>query len=768
MIAANLGFPRIGIRRELKFAVERYWSGEWDEASLLAAASRLRLSHWQLQSEAGIALPPSNDFSLYDHVLDTVVMTGAIPARFERKDLRLPLAGYFALARGAKNAAPLQMTKWFDTNYHYIVPEFEAGMEFRLSGEKAVEEYLEAKAAGFNTRPVLLGPVSFLLLGRRQKGAATLRTLVEQLLPVYEQQLAHLSNAGAGWVQIDEPCLGLDLDSGQRELYELAYGRLGRGKPKIMLAAYYGGLHENLRLALGLPVEGLHLDLVRDPGQLLPALRAAPKDMRFSLGLVDGRNIWRCDLDRALDLLRAAQGYLEPEQIQVAPSCTLLHVPIDLRQETGLDPRLRGWMAFAFQKLEEVALLARAASTENSFEIAQQFAAARRRRDERRIAPETHKESVRARTGALRPAMFARQQPYSARRLQQAHAVPLPLLPSTTIGSFPQTAEIRRARAGWRSGLITQAEYETFLRLEIERAIRFQEAIGLDVLVHGEFERCDMVEYFGERLEGFAMTTQGWVQSYGSRCVKPPILYGDIERRRPMTLAWSRYAQALTDRPVKGMLTGPVTLLQWSFVRDDLPAGEIAFQLALALREEIADLESAGLRVIQVDEPALREGLPLRQADQSAYLQWAIAAFRLATSGVMNQTQIHTHMCYSDFRDFLPEMVKLDADVISVEAARSRMSLAASATAVHALGPGVYDIHSPRVPSVGELQSLIHRALTAFPPERLWINPDCGLKTRRWEEVRPALENMMRAARRVRAGIYRKRIQPALYKSASA
>ena len=754
MITGNLGFPRIGANRELKFAIERYWSGVWNREELDKAARNLRRSHWRTQANTGIQHIPSNDFSLYDHVLDTAVMVGAIPARFKNA-AGDPLDTYFAMARGNQAARAMEMTKWFDTNYHYIVPEFEDGMEFRLNSEKPLGEFLEAKDLGLLTRPVVLGLVSFALLGKctgRQRNPVE---FAEQLLPIYEHLLSELAAAGAAWIQIDEPFLAMDLEPAERKLFARVYDRLGSAvhAPKILLATYFSGLQENLPLALSLPIAALHLDLVRDPEQLLPALTSVPETMTLSLGVVDGRNIWRSDLDRALALLNLAYDRIGSDRIQIAPSCSLLHVPVDLGLERNLDPALRSWMAFARQKLEEVSFLARAAG-ENSPAIAEHLAENRRILEERRSSPQVCKASLRAKASAIDDGHLERQSDFATRRLRQAAALRLPALPTTTIGSFPQTAEIRRARAAFRAHQLTEAEYEGFLRAEIERAIRFQEAIGLDVLAHGEFERNDMVEYFAEHLEGYAFTSNGWVQSYGSRCVKPPVLFGDVERPAPMSVRWSNFAQSLTPRPVKGMLTGPVTMLQWSFVRDDLARETVCRQLALALREEVQDLERAGIRVVQVDEPALREGLPLRRQDRPGYLRWAVASFRLATAGVRDDTQIHTHMCYSEFGEILSAIKEMDADVISIEAARSRMELFHQLSPneyPNCIGPGVYDIHSPRIPDTDEFEGLIREALKVFDPGQLWINPDCGLKTRRWEEIGPALRDMVKAASRIRA-----------------
>ncbi len=737
----------------MKFALEKYWSNQSSAQQLAATARQLRETHWRLQAAAGIDQIPSNDFSLYDHVLDTAALVGAVPARYKFNGGEVNLDTYFAMARGTASAPAMEMTKWFDTNYHYLVPEFESGMTFRVASHKPVEEFREAKASGIATRPVLLGPVSFVLLGNRGHGGSKDSDLVQAVADVYTEVLNRLKAEGAVWVQMDEPCLGLDLSPSGCDLYRSAYERLASlAGVKILLATYFSELRENLKTAQSLPVAGLHLDLVRGPGQLSHALDNAPENQLLSLGLVDGRNIWRADLDAALALARRAVDRLGPERIQIAPSCSLMHVPVDLDEEGQLDPEVRSWMAFAKQKLAEVKLLARALE-EDSAEVRERLDENRRALDTRRRSPRVRDSAVRARAASTTPAMLQRAASFPERRKRQAQVISLPILPATTIGSFPQTAEVRRARAEYRAHKISASEYESFLRAEVERAIRFQEQIELDVLVHGEFERNDMVEYFGEQLNGFVFTGNGWVQSYGSRCVKPPVLFGDVSRPRAMTVDWSRYAQSLTQRPVKAMLTGPVTILEWSFVRDDLPRAETCFQIALALRDEVADLQAAGLRVIQVDEPAVREGLPLRRADQADYLRWSVNAFRLATGAAANETQIHTHMCYADFGEILWAIREMDADVISMEAARSQMELLKAFRAnkyENDIGPGVYDIHSPRIPSDAEMESLLRRVLRVFRPEQVWVNPDCGLKTRKWEEVKAALPNMVGAARRLR------------------
>jgi 5-methyltetrahydropteroyltriglutamate--homocysteine methyltransferase len=754
--ASNLGFPRMGRHRELKFALEKYWNGETDEDTLLRAAKSLRKEHWQLQVEAGIGVPPSNDFSLYDHVLDMAAAVGAIPRRFNCASGPASLQTYFAMARGTQQAPALEMTKWFDTNYHFVVPEFEAGMRYELRSKKALEDYLEAKAQGIETRPALLGPVSFVLLGKPTETSVTREQVLSSILPLYDELLENLSSAGAEWVQIDEPCLCFDLDRVAQNLYRDAYATLtgNRSLPKFMLTTYFGDLGSNLDLALELGPAGLHLDLVRAPRQLDTLLAKKIPAVKVSLGLVDGRNVWRTDIHKAVGSLEAAISVLGKDRVEVAPSCSLLHSPFDLDAEARLNGVVRTWMAFAKQKLGEVALLAKAIDGRDV--IREALADNMKAMQSRKTSSRVHNEEVESRLAAVNISMTSRKNPYTVRRLRQAEALSLPTLPTTTIGSFPQTSEVRKKRAAFRNGKIDSQTYNKFLEEETARCIRFQEEVGLDVLVHGEFERNDMVEYFGEQLDGFVFSENGWVQSFGSRCVKPPIIYGDVSRPKPMTVRWSQYAQSLSDRPVKGMLTGPVTILQWSFVRDDQPRSQTCRQIALAIRDEVEDLEAAGIRVIQIDEPAIREGLPLRRADWPEYLDWSVNAFRLASSGVADSTQIHTHMCYSEFNDIIDSIVKMDADVLSIECSRSRMELLDVFHRVHypnEIGPGVYDIHSPRVPDNREIETLLRKALEVLSPDQLWVNPDCGLKTRGWTEVRLALGNMVATVATLRASI---------------
>jgi len=751
----NLGFPRIGRKRELKTALESYWKGTIDAAALYATARELRQRHWQLQREAGTDVVPVNDFTLYDHVLDTAWLFGAVPPDYLELADTDPLAAYFATARGHKSAGrdlrALEMTKWFDTNYHYLVPELTRDQAFALRGDKPIAEFLEARALGYEARPVLLGPVSFLLLSKTVDGSDRL-ALLDKLVPVYAELLGKLADAGAEWVQIDEPFLALDLCDAAQHAFRYAYRTLAEARtPKLLLATYFSGLDENLPLAMSLPAHGLHVDLVRAPHLLDAVLDQLPDDRVLSLGLVDGRNIWHTDLHAALNLVKRARASISTRRLQLAPSCSLLHVPIDAGMETALDPQLHSWLAFAREKLAELRTLADAAEGDAAAIAA--VAAARELQKARKTSALTVNPQVRERLKQTTAQMEQRRSDYETRRLTQASTLGLPEYPTTTIGSFPQTAEVRRARAAHRAGKLSDADYQSFLETETAQAVRIQEELDLDVLVHGEFERNDMVEYFGEQLAGFAFTRHGWVQSYGSRCVKPPIVYGDVSRPQPMTVNWSHYAQSLTARPMKGMLTGPVTILQWSFVRDDQPRADTCRQIALALRDEVVDLEAAGIRVIQIDEPALREGLPLRRRDWDVYLAWAVASFRLSAAGVRDETQIHTHMCYAEFNDIIDAVAAMDADVVSIETSRSRMELLEAFTRFRypsGIGPGVYDIHSPRVPEHGDMLGLLRKARAQLRPEQLWVNPDCGLKTRNWPEVKAALAAMVSAAKTLR------------------
>jgi 5-methyltetrahydropteroyltriglutamate--homocysteine methyltransferase len=754
------GYPRQGPDRELKKAIEGYWKGLVSADSLRTTAAELRRDAWRELADAGIDEVPTGDFSLYDHVLDTTVMLGAIPDRYREAFDADRLDGYFAMARGTQSIAPLEMTKWFDTNYHYLVPELGPDTVFSADPAKQVGELREVIAQGHTARPVLLGPVSYLLLAKPTAAASPLFepiNLIGRLLPVYAQILASLRAAGAGWVQLDEPALVLDQPSGVLHTLARVYRELGAltDRPRIIVASYFDRLGEAMSVLAKAPIDGLGLDFTGPAAANLDDLAALGgiRGKRLIAGVVDGRNVWINDLRQSLSTLGTLLGLAE--RVDVAASCSLLHVPLDAAAETGIDPQIRRWLAFARQKTTEISTLARGLRS-GTDAIAGELAANRAHLASRAQSAITRDPAVRARAAAVTDADARRAQPYPERAVAQRAKLRLPLLPTTTIGSFPQTAELRTARADLTAGRIDAAAYEARIAAEIREVLAFQEKAGIDVLVHGEAERNDMVQYFAEQLTGYLATRHGWVQSYGTRYVRPPVLVGDISRPEPMTVRWTGYAQAQTDRPVKGMLTGPVTMLAWSFVRDDQPLGETARQVALALRDEVADLEAAGSAVIQVDEPALRETLPLREADREQYLAWATEAFRLTTSGVRADTQIHTHMCYAEFGDIISAIKDLDADVISLEAARSHMQVAhelAGAGYPREVGPGVYDIHSPRVPGVDEVAALLRKGLEAVPAERLWVNPDCGLKTRGWAEVRESLENLVAAADEVRGGL---------------
>jgi 5-methyltetrahydropteroyltriglutamate--homocysteine methyltransferase len=744
---ANLGFPRIGRDRELKWALERHWRGELDGSGLLDVARTLRTTHWRLQAERGFDRIPSGDFSLYDHVLDTAVTLGAVPERFGPPlDLSsgddAALATYFRMARDAEGIPPLELTKWFDTNYHYLVPELAPDQTFTYASRLGRAHLQEAALLGIATRPVVLGPITFLRLAKRTDHGETIE-LVDTVLPAYEAWLADLVAAGATAIQIDEPVLALDLAASEVAAFGGAYARLraAAGAAELTVATYFGDLGANTALATSLPIDVLHVDLVRAPDQLATVVGATPPTLALSLGVVDGRNIWRTDLATLAQRLMPAVDALGSERVHLAPSCSLVHLPVDLAREEG-----------DVQRLDEVRVLAAALGGDEHAHHELQASAAVL--EARASSPRVRRADVQKRLASLTPDQTRRRSDYPQRATAQRERFKLPLLPTTTIGSFPQTDEVRRLRARHRKGDLSTSEYDAGLQAATETCIRAQEELGLDVLVHGEFERTDMVEYFGDQLDGFTTTTHGWVQSYGSRCVKPPVLFGDVARPRAMTTRWSTFAATLTDKPMKAMLTGPITILQWSFVRDDQPESLSARQVALALRDEVLDLQAAGIGVIQVDEPALREGLPLRRSDWHEYLAWATEAFRLAVSGVRDDTQIHTHMCYAEFGPIMPAIIDLDADVISMEASRSGMELIDELRAAdypNEVGPGVWDIHSPRVPTSEEVDHLLQHALSALPPERLWVNPDCGLKTRAWPEVEASLQVMVASARAARA-----------------
>lgn len=744
----------MGSERELKFALEKYWRGEISAEKLEAVGAEMRSFAWAKQ--AGIDYVPVFDFSLYDHVLDLSFLLGNVPARVSG----CSLDDYFRVARGQSacghghgGVAAGEMTKWFDTNYHYIVPEFETRTSFSLHAEKLLDQVRAAQEVGCAAKPVLVGPVTYLCLGKAKDDVDPL-ALLPELLVVYRQLLGELVRAGVEWVQLDEPILATEISPAQKSALRRAYEALSFGGPKILLATYFGELRENVDLLASLPVHGVHVDVARGRSDLARLTALLPTTSILSLGVVDGRNVWRTDLGQVLDFLEPLHQN-RGDRLWVAPSCSLLHVPVDLNRETQLDAELKSWLSFAVQKLDEVRLLGCALS-EGRAAVGEQLllhqSCVERRRSSRRV----HRAEV---TEAVRREVLrdpARKSPYLQRRPLQEQRLRLPVFPTTTIGSFPQTAEIRRTRRAYRTGELGEEAYRDAMRREIAQAIAHQEELGLDVLVHGEAERNDMVEYFGEQLEGYVISENGWVQSYGSRCVKPPILYGDVSRPRSMTVEWTKYAQSLTKKPVKGMLTGPVTILNWSFVRDDQPRSESCFQLALAIREEVLELEEGGCPIIQIDEAALREGLPLRKSDWEEYLGWAVRAFRMASTPVKDTTQIHSHMCYSEFNDIIQAIAALDADVITIECSRSDMELLCALDSFsypNEIGPGVYDIHSPNVPTQAEIEGLMRKAAEKIPASQLWVNPDCGLKTRSWEEVLPALRNMVGAARALRSGV---------------
>ncbi|MFT4267632.1 MAG: 5-methyltetrahydropteroyltriglutamate--homocysteine S-methyltransferase [Xenophilus sp.] len=756
----NLGFPRIGARRELKFALESYWKGESSRDALKAVGAQLRQRHWN--DQAGLDLVPVGDFAFYDQVLDMSFTLGNLPERVQgfRGDV---LDNYFRVARGrsAKGAedpadccggvAAGEMTKWFDTNYHYIVPEFTAATQFELDASRLLEQLAEAKAQDVKAKPVIIGPVTYLALGKAKDDSNKL-ALLERLLPVYAELLDTLAAQGVEWVQVDEPILVTELEADWQHAFDTAYHQLEGAKVKLLVATYFGQLQEHACLAANLPVAGLHVDAVNDREGVQPLIDLLPAHKVLSLGVINGRNIWKTDLAAVLDWLEPIAERLG-ERLWIAPSCSLLHVPVDLASEQKLDPEVKSWLAFALQKLDELKVLGKALG-EGRDAVKAQLDANRAALAARRASPRVNNPAVQAAVARVGGHLGLRESAYARRAPKQAAFLKLPRYPTTTIGSFPQTAEIRHARSEFKAGRLDHPAYQAAMRAEIERSVREQERLGLDVLVHGEAERNDMVEYFGEQLEGYAFSQFGWVQSYGSRCVKPPILFGDISRPRPMTVEWITYAQSLTDKPMKGMLTGPVTILNWSFVRDDQPRSASCRQLALAIREEVLDLEKAGVRVIQIDEAALREGLPLRKSQWQAYLDWAVESFRIAANGVRDETQIHTHMCYSEFNDIIASIAGMDADVITIETSRSDMELLDAFDNFkypNEIGPGVYDIHSPNIPTQAHMVKLMRKAAERIPAERLWVNPDCGLKTRQWAEVIPALTHMVAAAKTLRA-----------------
>ena len=746
-----LGFPRIGAHRELKFAQESLWRGESDETFLLDTSKALRQRHWELQREAQLDWVTVGDFAYYDHMLNLSALLGALPSRFGFNPGKLTLTEYYELARGNKAQPAMEMTKWFDTNYHYLVPDLEPQTRFDGGVNWLFEEIDEALALNLPVKPVLIGPITYLWLSKTQVAGFDRLSLLPKLVAAYARILEQLKARGIEWLQLDESALCMDLDERWLNAFARAYGGLAESGVKLMLATYFETAADHASRIVKLPIQGVHIDLVRAPQQLDTWRAALPPHTVLSVGVVDGRNIWRADLSPIVKSLLPLQAELG-DRLWIAPSCSLLHVPVSLDAERKLDAEIKSWLAFATEKLGEVKLIARALN-EGDSAVAPQLAAADAALAVRRASKRVISAPVRQRVAAVTDAMAERNSGFAERNLIQRQALQLPPLPTTTIGSFPQTPAIRQARAAYKRAELSALDYLEHIRAEIETVVRRQEALGLDVLVHGEVERNDLVEYFGEQLWGYAFTENGWVQSYGSRCVKPPLIYGDVYRPESITVETSRYAQSLTDKPIKGMLTGPVTMLQWSFVRDDQTRAATALQLALAMRDEVSDLEAAGIRVIQIDEPAFREGLPLRKRDWAAYLEWAVRAFKITAAAVTDETQIHTHMCYSEFNDILPSIAALDADVITIETSRSTMELLDGFGAFdypNEIGPGVYDIRSPHTPSVEAMQRMLERACEVIPAERLWVNPDCGLKTRNWQETEAALSNMVQAAHALR------------------
>ncbi|MEO9513585.1 MAG: 5-methyltetrahydropteroyltriglutamate--homocysteine S-methyltransferase [Flavobacteriaceae bacterium] len=753
-----LGYPRIGEKRELKKVVEQFWKKKSSKEELLYTAKTIRKKNWITQKESGIDLISSNDFSLYDQVLDMCITLGCIPDRF--KGLT-DLEQYFAMARGLQapgvDVKAMEMTKWFDTNYHFLVPEFTRDQEFSLNPEKIVTEYKEALELGIKTKPVILGPISFLLLGKEKEEGFHRMELLDDLLPLYLELIQIIDALGVAYLQIDEPILSTDLNTHEQKAILEFYEHLNTNDTdvKFILANYFDCYGKNLDLTLKLPFDVIHLDLVRCHEQLGDILshRLFNKNKTLSLGIVDGRNIWKNDYANSLKVIEKAREQLSADNLWIGTSCSLLHVPLDLNFETDLNPEITQWLAFAKQKVDELVTLKDLANGDKSIPVLEKLKNNEASFKSRKTSKLIHSNQVKQRVNSLNDEDTKRQNSFTIRQEKQKELLRLPSFPTTTIGSFPQTKEVRSWRAKYKKGELNHQEYNTLIKEETENSIRWQEKTGLDVLVHGEFERNDMVEYFGEQLEGFAFTKFGWVQSYGSRCVKPPIIYGDIQRPNPMTVYWSKYAQSLTKKTVKGMLTGPVTMLQWSFVRNDQPRSTTCTQIALAIRDEVQDLENAGIKIIQIDEAALREGLPLRKEDWQHYLKWAVRAFLIASSGVKDETQIHTHMCYSEFNDIIQSIASMDADVITIECSRSQMELLNAFVDFkypNEIGPGVYDIHSPRVPTPLEMENLLEKASTLIPPQNIWVNPDCGLKTRDWPETKLAIENLVESARKMR------------------
>ncbi len=748
----NLGLPRIGPKRELKFALESYWRGESSQQTLYAAGKQIRLDN--IKRQKALDFVPVGDFSFYDQVLDMSARLGNLPTRAQSG--ASPLDQYFMAARGRSNTdsncAASDMTKWFDTNYHYLVPEISAKTTFTPNAQGLIDQVKEAQAEGANPKPVLVGPLTYLWLGKARDEGEVLN-LLPALLDAYQSILSSLAAAGVHWVQIDEPILVLDLPEPWLQAFEQAYHKLNTKEVNILLATYFGGLKEQVKRVCELPVAGLHVDAIRAQEEVPKVLDWLPAHKILSLGVIDGRNIWKTDLNATLAWLKPIANDLKT-RLWIAPSCSLLHVPVSMANENEINTEVKPWLAFAEEKLTELYILGCALNQDVPEPSVQVYLANNKKTIvSRQQSPMVHNPKVKSNVQSLHAVRSVRNSAYAARATIQSTHLTLPQFPTTTIGSFPQTPDIRAARKQFKQGTLSSKDYKQFLEAEIKSTIDQQEAVGLDVLVHGEAERNDMVEYFGQQLEGFVFSQYGWVQSYGSRCVKPPILFGDVSRPNAMTVGWAAYAQSLTNKPVKGMLTGPVTVLNWSFVRDDQPRHVSAYQLALAIREEVLDLEAAGIRIIQIDEAALREGLPLRQTEWQNYLDWAVKAFQITANGVKDKTQIHTHMCYSEFNDIIEAIANMDADVITIETSRSNGELLEAFENFeypNGIGPGVYDIHSPNVPDEQSIVELMTKSARCIPKERLWVNPDCGLKTRRWDEVTPALKNMVAAAKRLR------------------
>ena len=748
------GYPRVGAKRELKFAVEAFWKGAKTESELQSVAAEIRRLNWAAQKAAGADLLPVGDFSFYDHVLDLLCALGGIPKRFGFDAANLSLPEYFQLARGNATQFAMEMTKWFDTNYHFIVPEWSADTSFKVNAKNLIAQIKEAKSQGHDIKPTLVGPITLTYLGKKKEdfGCRIEKILLPKLLPAYAQLLRELAAEGVDWIQIDEPILATDVAQVWLDAFAPVYKELANTGVRIILGTYFAGVAEHVKLLGSLPVHGVHIDCVRAPEQLAVFAEQFPTNKVLSVGLIDGRNVWKANLTQVIDTLEPVKAKFQ-NNLWIAPSCSLLHSPQDLAVEEKLNGEIKSWMAFAAQKLVELGVVKRALE-HGKDSVAAELKASDAAAADRATNKLIHNDAVKARLANLPKGADQRKSPFAERIKAQQAWMNLPILPTTTIGSFPQTTEIRHARAAFKKGELSAADYDAAMKKEIAYCVEVQEKLNIDVPVHGEAERNDMVEYFGEQLQGYCFTQFGWVQSYGSRCVKPPIIFGDVSRPNPMTVYWSTYAQSLTKRPMKGMLTGPVTMFKWSFVRNDIPLSEVAKQIALALNDEVLDLEKAGIKVIQIDEPAIREAMPLKKSQWKEFLDWACESFRLSSTGAEDSTQIHTHMCYSEFNDILDAIASMDADVITIETSRSDMELLTAFGDFkypNDIGPGVYDIHSPRVPTDAEVEHLLRKAMEVVPVERLWVNPDCGLKTRGWKETLEQLEVMMRVTEKLRA-----------------